>query len=150
MPEWEICYRSFFPSMIAMHSHREDGYWQRYGVDRSIILASSKQIKIDEKARFKAYEDILLETWSDKDRQKPGWINKPILADYIAYMIVPLRICHLLPVEQLQTAWKRNEQEWRAAYRTVEAKNPKYVSEGIPIPTAVLFKAIGKVHTCNF
>ena len=36
-----------------MVDHRDDGEHQRAGIDRSVILANSKQLLIDEKVRNK-------------------------------------------------------------------------------------------------
>ena len=89
MPFWEETYRKAFPNMQSMLSHRQDGEHQRNGIDRSIILENSKQILIDEKVRWKAYDDIALEFLSDKKRNLPGWVCKPLQCDYIAYAIAP-------------------------------------------------------------
>ena len=54
-----ICHRPYFTQ-----SYNEYGYWQQQGVDRGIILDTSKQILIDEKVRYrneitgKVYDDI--------------------------------------------------------------------------------------------
>lgn len=94
LPFWEQVYKRAFPTMIAMLNHRKDGDHQRAGIDRSIILENSKQLLIDEKIRGrnkitrKVYNDIALEYLSDKDKNTPGWVCKPLLADYIAYAML--------------------------------------------------------------
>jgi len=119
LPFWEEVYRKAFPKMSAMISHRQDGFHQRQGIDRSVILSNSKQIRIDEKVRGRnkktgrVYDDIILEFMSDEERQEAGWVCKPLLADYIAYAIAPLGKCYILPVEQLQTAWQINGGRWK-------------------------------------
>ena len=60
-PFWEECYRAFFPDFAVMVNHRRDGWWQRLGIDRTVVLQNSKNYKIDEKVRWKSYPDILLE-----------------------------------------------------------------------------------------
>lgn len=148
-PGWEFLYRQAFPSFVGMHDHRADGEWQRAGIDRSIILANSKQILIDEKVRGtnrktgKVYPDILLEVLSDKERQTPGWAVKLIRADFIAYLIAPEGICHLLPVIQLQSAWFRYGETWTEKYGTRDAINDRWVTVNVPVPTTVLYPAIG-------
>ena len=110
LPFWYDLYEKFFPNMVSMQSYNEYGYWQQQGVDRGIILDTSKQILIDEKVRYrnaitgKVYDDIALEYWSSYEHKKAGWVCKPLMADYIAYVIVPLGICYMLPVIQLQSA----------------------------------------------
>ena len=123
---------------------------QRAGIDRSVILANSKQILIDEKIRMKAYTDILLEYWSDRDRRVPGWVCKPLRCDYICYAIAPLGRAYLLPVPQLQQAWLKYSDDWRAAYRDCNAQNRGYVTVSCPVPVADLFKAIGECLRVGF
>lgn len=148
-PGWLELYRAHFPTMVGCWDHRQDGDHQRAGIDRSILLANSKQILIDEKVRGRnkttgrVYADILLETLSDRDRQTPGWIVKPLRADYIAYLIAPLGICYLLPVLQLQLAWSRYGDQWTAEYQTREARNNGWTTINVPVPANVLYPAIG-------
>lgn len=70
------------------------------GIDRSVILENSKQILIDEKARFPSkngfsYPDILLEHISNDQTNAPGWTCKPLRADYICYAITGLGQAYL-------------------------------------------------------
>ena len=160
LPFWGEVYRKAFPGMVAMVNHREDGEWQRAGIDRSLILKNSKQILIDEKVRGrnkltgKVYTDIALEYWSDEERQSPGWVCKPLRADYIAYAIAPIGKCYLLPVIQLQIAWNENSSEWIENYRRIKARN-KYngnvwTTISVPVPVSELFSAIGKGLRVSF
>lgn len=137
-----------------------DGFWQREGIDVSITLASSKQILIDEKVRFrnrltgKIYDDIALEVWSDRERKLKGWLQKQLRADYIAYAIAPLGVCYLLPVLQLQQAWSRWGQEWLGFYRTIEAKNygpgRSWITESVCMPAEHVFWAIEQCFKVSF
>ena len=155
-PVWETIYRRAFPTFAAMVSHRQDGWHQRQGIDRSIILADSKQILIDEKARGrnartgKVYDDIALEYWSDERRQVPGWVCKPLMADYIAYAILPLGQCYLLPVIQLQAAWSRHRDEWMGMYPVVRAENHGWTTLSLGVPVSTLFPAIGECLRVQF
>lgn len=160
LPLWEEVYHKAFPTMIAMHNHRKDGDHQRVGIDRSIILENGKQLFIDEKVRGKnkitgkVYEDIALEFLSDKDRNIPGWVCKPLLIDYIAYAIAPLGKCYLLPVQQLQQSWNNKKSSWLDIYKTITAHN-KYNGKmwqtiSCPVPVDVLFKEIGSCLRIEF
>lgn len=148
-PLWEEIYRKAFPDFLIMADHRNDGYWQRLGIDRSITLNSSKQILVDEKVRRKDYGDILLEYMSSEEAQTPGWVCKPLLADYIAYCIIPARIVYMLPVIQLQMAWLANGEQWKYVYGKCEAKNNTrgitWTTLNCPVPVDVLFSAIGSM-----
>lgn len=161
LPIWKEVYQKAFPNMITMINHRQNGEHQRAGIDRSIILENSKQLLIDEKVRGKnkktgkIYRDIALEYWSDFDRHTLGWVCKPLRADYIAYAIAPLGICYLLPVLQLQKAWKENGEAWIEIYKPpIVAENEykghywKTISVGVPVK--VLFKAMGQCLRISF
>jgi hypothetical protein len=168
LPFWEETYRKAFPGMLAMLPHPQDGDHQRQGIDRSIIMANSKQILIDEKVRFRnrktgrVYEDIALEYLSDRNRNVPGWVCKPLLADYIAYAIAPLGKCYLLPVIQLQEAWRCNGERW-----LLEAENPqnpnrriiaadncfngrRWTTLSVPVTPQELFPVIGACLRVQF
>lgn len=151
LPIWLEIYRQAFHDMVACVDHRADGEHQRAGIDRSITLENSKQILIDEKVRWKAYSDIALEYWSDRDRKIPGWVCKPLRADFICYAIAPTGKAYLLPVPQLQQAWRVHGEEWIARYRpAINANNARYVTVSCGVPVGVLFKAIGDCLRIDF
>jgi hypothetical protein len=157
LPFWGECYKAAFPNMVGMHDHRQDGAHQRQGIDRSVILDTGKPIWIDEKVRGrnkltgKCYEDIALEEWSNFERQVPGWVQKSLFADYIAYAIAPLGRCYLLPVLQLQRAWSVNSDKWKQDFPfKIKARNPGYTTVSYGIPVSVLFPAIGDCLRVKF
>lgn len=141
---WKICYERAFPTMIGMHDHREDGQHQRAGIDRSIILSSGKTLWIDEKVRERDYGDIILEEWS-REGIDPGWAVKLLLCDYIAYAVVPIKTCYLLPVPQMQAAWNKNSERWKRSCEMVPAKNKGYTTISWAIPIKELYGEIGKM-----
>ncbi len=158
-PVWQDVYRKAFPGMVGMVSYRQDGFWQREGIDRGILLKTSKQILVDEKVRGrsertgKVYEDIALEHIGNDQTRSPGWAVKPLRADYIAYLIAPLGTCYLLPVIQMQSAWKRHSAEWLSQFGERKAVNKGYSTLFCPVPPSVLFPAIGaelRVHFTPF
>ncbi|MGZ8954482.1 MAG: hypothetical protein ACXW0Q_07370 [Methylovulum sp.] len=155
-PVWERVYREAFPGMVSMISYKSDGFWQREGIDRGIILNTTKQIFIDEKVRGRnkngnVYNDIALEYLSSKEHNKPGWVCKPLRADYIAYLIAPLGICHLLPVIQLQNAWAKYGEQWIAAAKfQIVAQNKGYKTISVGVKPEVLYPAIGQELRVNF
>lgn len=150
LPIWEQIYRASFPNFLAMVDHREDGEHQRAGIDRSVILENSKQLLIDEKIRWKAYPDIAVE-WLSNDRTgAPGWACKPLRADYIAYAIAPLGRCYMLPVIQLQQAWKRKGEFWIATCFSVVAPNKGYNTLSAAVKVEDLFMEIGRALRVSF
>lgn len=158
-PWWEPVYRQAFPNFGAMHSVRSDGWAQRGGIDRLVFLKSGKTVTIDEKVRAEKWPDILLERWSSKENQTPGWIQKDLACDFIAYAFVPSETCYLLPFLSLRKAWLDHGRHWismaesgpldakgnpkgKDGFKVVAAKNNGYTTESIAVPTGVLLKSI--------
>lgn len=151
-PFWGEVYRKAFgDELIAFHSVREDGDAQRAGIDRVLVLSSTKTLKIDEKVRSRHYPDVLLEIWSDYQKKKPGWAHseRKLLCDYIAYAIVPTQTCYLLPYPLLRQAVKRNARDWnvlantkQAGFSWRDAKNHTYTTRSIAVPTDVLLDTL--------
>jgi hypothetical protein len=107
-----------------------------------LTLACGRTYSVDEKVRVSDWPDILLEQWSDEARRSPGWIQKPLACDFIAYAFAPSRKCYLLPVVPLQRAWRLNGRTWLAKYGQRRAYNPGYVSTSVPVPVPILLRAI--------
>lgn len=150
LPCWKQIYEAAFPGMVACIDHRQDGDHQRQGIDRSIILSNSKHILVDEKIRYRDYGDVLLEYWSNHERQIAGWVCKPLLSDYICYAIAPTGHAFLLPVPQLQQAWEVNGGEWCHRFGSRNARNNGYTTVSCPVPLEVLYPAIGECLRVRF
>lgn len=150
LPIWREIYERAFPTMQAMINHRQDGDHQRQGIDRSIILRNSKQILVDEKIRFKPYDDILLEVWSDFERKRPGWVAKDLLCDYIAYAVEPLGKCYLLPAPQLRLAWQKNGKKWYANNFKPKADNGGWVTVSVVVPAQELMNELSEALVIDF
>ncbi|MGF7172222.1 hypothetical protein FHS91_003927 [Sphingobium xanthum] len=141
-PWWEAIYRQAFPSLISMVSVQDDGWAQRGGIDRVLTLASGRSYTVDEKVRMNDWPDILLEQWSDEQRRVPGWIQKPLACDFIAYAFAPSHRCYLLPVMPLQRAWRLCGRQWVDDFGQRRAINPGYVSTSVPVPVETLLGAM--------
>ena len=109
-----------------------------------LTLTCGRTYTVDEKLRADDWDDILLEQWSDERRRIPGWIQKPLACDFIAYAYAPSGRCYLLPVVSLQRAWRQHGRGWIARYGQRRAQNPGYVSVGVPVPRPVLMRAIAE------
>ena len=133
-PWWLEIYRRAFPTLVSAVSVRDDGWAQRGGIDRVLTLACGRVFTVDEKVRTNDWPDILLEQWSDEERRSPGWIQKPLACDFIAYAFAPSRRCYLLPVALLQRAWRLNGRQWIDRYGQRRARNVGYVSTSVPVP----------------
>lgn len=161
LPLWGEAYRAAFPGYAAHISHRADGDHQRAGIDRSVILDNGRQIKIDEKIRWRnaktgrVYDDILLEYWSvyrgaGDSRNQRGWVCKPLLCDFIAYAIAPLGVCYMLPVVQLRLAWAANHREWIRRHKRCVASNPGYDTISVAVPCGEVMAALSASHVVAF
>lgn len=150
-PFWSEVYEKAFPTMVHYQSTRQDGWAQRGGIDRTVLLADGTTIKIDEKVRREDYPDILIEHWSDEARRIPGWGHraKALTCDYIAYALIPSQTCYLLPYQVLRRAIKLNGLSWwqkaelkEPGYRKVIARNTTYQTVSYVVPTDVILDAI--------
>lgn len=143
---WLEIYKKHFRDFSAMVSHSGDGYWQRLGIDRTIVLKTGQIFYVDEKIRYTEYNDILLEIWSSLEDRIEGWIEKDLLADYIAYAFKKSGRCYFLPVIPLKKVWRDNGEKWFDIYPKPEAVNSQYgrkwTTTSIAIPIDVLFTAI--------
>jgi hypothetical protein len=141
-PWWKEVYRQAFPTMVEMVNVRNDGWAQRGGIDRQVILADGTVIKIDEKVRAKTYDDFCLEYWSNGERQTRGWAVKELTCDFIAYAFAPARTCYLLPFQLLRRCCVDHEHEWAAQYQKIPARNHTYTTWSIAVPIPVVLDAI--------
>lgn len=146
---WMDTYRRAFPRLRSAVAVRQDGWAQRAGVDRVLTLACGRTYTVDEKVRAEDWPDILLEQWSDEARRSPGWVQKPLACDFIAYAYAPSGVCYLLPVAPLQRAWRLHGRQWIKDYGQRRAQNPRYVSVSVPVPRAVLMCAIVDAMVIN-
>lgn len=142
---WEAVYRKAFINMLACEQV-SDLDQQKRGIDRIIYLANGHTLTIDEKKREREYQDILLEYTSNHERNTPGWIEKDLAIDYLAYGFMQSRRCYLFPWPMLRRAWLRFGSEWRKKYRPVVAATwvggNSYHTISVPVPIAVLQRAI--------
>lgn len=141
-PWWMDVYRRAFPNLVSAVSVRNDGWAQRAGIDRVLTLACGRIFTVDEKVRSHDWPDILLEQWSDEERRSPGWVQKPLGCDFIAYAFAPSRRCFLMPVALLQRAWRVNGRQWIEQYGQRRARNATWTSTSVPVPLGELSHAL--------
>lgn len=146
-PFWDAVYREAFPNLVGHMLLRGDTASQRQGNDRLLHLANGKTIYVDEKKRDRWDDsDILLEyehEYHDKRRPSiPGWIEKDLSIDYLAYAFIPLKRVYLFPWPLLRLAWQQHKYEWRAAYPPISSPNSAYITHCTPVPTRILRGAV--------
>ena len=154
---WEAVYRKAFPTMTAAVPIRQDGWAQRGGIDRVIVLASGKTLTVDEKVRQKDFNDVLLEYWSNTERRIPGWVAKDLACDFVAYAYLETQRCFLLPFHLLRRAWKQHGREWvskaereEEGYKKVVAQNRGYTTTSVAVSWDILYQAISDAMVIYF
>lgn len=163
---WPTVYRRAFPDMVSLHDLRHDGWHQRAGRDRVVMLKSGRQIFIDEKARREDYTDILIEVWSrypltgeppyppGAPGAVPGWGAEPKDCDFLAYAFEQSQVCYLLPFLGVRAAWEKHGATWRGkatrkegGFRWTRARNRTYNTIGIAVPIKTLQDCINDALT---
>lgn len=143
-PFWDAVYRKAFPNLVNHMQTLGPTASQRSGVDRVLHLANGRTLYIDEKKREKEYPDILLEYVSNDRSGAPGWIEKDLAIDYLAYAFMPSQRCYLYPWLLLRRAWLNYGKQWKADYRKVKAQNDTYATWSVAVPIPELRKAISQ------
>lgn len=141
-PFWDAIYRKAFPNMVNHMQCTGNTTSQRQGIDRLIHLSNGKTLYIDEKKRERDYPDILLEYISVDTTKTPGWIEKELMIDFLAYAFMPSLRVYLYPWPLLQRAWRGYKERWMIQYSPVQAKNRSYSTWSLPIPISVLQRAV--------
>ena len=137
-PFWDAVYRKAFPDMIGSILCTGDNAGQFRGIDRVVQLSSGKTILIDEKKRRENWPDFALEYLSNTTQHTPGWMEKDLIIDYLAYAFMPSKKCYLFPWPLLRLAWKENGAEWKRKYRNIEAHNNGYKTLSVCVPIEIL------------
>lgn len=144
---WIEFYRRLWPDMLAAIRIDANSQFQKWGIDREILLPNGKRFSIDEKKRKKDYGDLLLEEWSvcdfDFDKKqvirgkKIGWaLDHNKRCDFVAYSIAESSKCYLLPFELTRQTCLHNIERWRKnpAWYPKTANNKGYTTVNAAIP----------------
>jgi hypothetical protein len=143
---WETVYRQAFPDFERMSAPVIDLAQQRLGIDRVITLLSGREIYVDEKVRGRTRQDIVFEKWSSVEHKRPGWIEKPLSCDYIAYAFTDSEVCYVIPYQGMKRIWRAHEQEWTQrygrSYKLQTSQNNGYTTAWLAVPLAVVLLAM--------
>lgn len=145
---WLAFYRKAFPTMVETYVNRDDIERQLQGRDRVLILSNRRKVFIDEKKVRHDWPNILLEYISNDVTGTPGWIEKDLSIDYLAYAFVPARRIHLYPWLLLKSAWREFGQEWKSTFRNIPSENygrkgePNYTTWSVAVPFDELERGI--------
>jgi len=148
-PFWDAVYRKAFPNLVNHMVCPGNTTSQRMGIDRIIMLANGKSISIDEKKREKDYPDICLEYISIDTTRAPGWIEKDLAIDYLAYAFMPSKRCYLFPWPQLRRAWQQFGEEWKSKYFNPKAPNNGYQTISVAVPIDIWQRAVSTACVIN-
>lgn len=167
-PWWEQVYRKAFPDMASMLDLRQDGWHQRAGRDRAVILTSGRAVYIDEKVRSESYDDVAIEVWSvyPKGGEPPfkpmrgaknGWAREPKDCDWLAYAFEPDCTCYLFPFLGVRAALEKHKRVWvdnatavANGFRWIRSQNRTYDTISIAVPIWLLQDAIGDAMTIKW
>lgn len=146
----EIVYRKAFYNFAGwIPNNTGNSESQRRGCDSLVYLTNDREIRIDEKIRYKKYGDIALEYISNDRKNTPGWIEKDLSIDYLNYIIYPIRRAYILPWQALKTVWIQNRLEWlefaqdhEKGFFIAKAPNNTYNTLSCCIPDTILIEAI--------
>lgn len=139
---WDAVYRKAFPGLLNHMQCLGGSDNQRMGIDRVIQLSNGKTLYIEEKKRRESYPDILLEYVSVDTTGAPGWMEKDLIVDYLAYAFMPTKRCYLYPFPVLRRAWIKYRDEWIGRYKIVKAYNEGYTTISVAVPIEVLKQAV--------
>jgi hypothetical protein len=143
---WSAVYTEMFPNLLHMELCK-DAEKQKQGIDRALYLNNQNVQWVDEKKRDAVYSDILLEHTSNVERGTPGWMEKDLCIDYLAYAFMPICTCYLFPWPMLRRAWLQYKEAWCANYfevaaRTRLANGEFYTTHSVAVPIVVLQNAV--------
>lgn len=141
-PFWDAIYRKAFPNMVNHMVCYGSTQSQRLGVDRVIHLSSGRTLYVDEKKRKREYNDILLEYVSISTTGAPGWVEKDLQIDYLAYAFMESRRVYLFDWLMLRRAWLHYKTEWLKKYIRIEADNGTYKTYSIAVPIEIVRSAV--------
>lgn len=156
---WGQVYRRAWGDRLSWHTVDGKCRAQENGVDHVAMLGErDKVLRIEVKCRRPRadgadWPDVLLETHSCFERLTPGWIEKPLTADFFAYAFVQSRVVLLLPTLNLQAAWRTNRSAWErlaeqrakgfcVVWGHTRLNGGSYRTRNIAVPTLALGEAV--------
>lgn len=147
---WENAYRQVFPNVLRVEFYDADMDAQNNGVDAAVFRQGAPPIRIENKERQKWYGDILLEYVHEYEdgHIRPGWIERPLRCDYLAYAILTTGHVWFLPWLPLRLAWERHKLRWLNSggrYNPTPAQNSGYVTKNVAVPPDELWGCINGV-----
>ena len=131
----------------------DDEVRQKQGQDKIIHLNDNTQIRIEEKIRWEDYDDFALEYLSSFEHSTPGWMEKNLITDYLAYGFYPSGRAYLIPWQELKKAWEIHKHHWKKQYFNPPAINKVgasfYTTMSVAVPIKVIHSLIPSIKFVN-
>lgn len=131
---WDGLYKKAFPDLVAVTRVEANCPAQGLGVDTVLVMGSGAVVRVEEKLSRGQYDNFFLEY---EAHGKPGWVEKPLQVDYVAYTFLPTQTMYLLPWLPLQRAWRKHRMQWLAKYNKVIP-----TASGATVPILEVYAAI--------
>lgn len=128
---------------IEVIDFKNDPQSQFNGIDK-ILYKGEKKILLEEKIRFKSYNDILLEEYSNYETRRIGWLSENKLTQILIYYVVPQNTVYVIKFKELLKFYLKYHQEWLSLYCRSYAYNKTFTTTNIAVPVEVLKELLGK------
>jgi len=135
--KFDACYMTYFSNLVKI-VRITDKWLQLRGHDVHLFFRDGTRFVIDEKARRKDWDDILIEYLSNQETGRVGWIYRNE-SDSLAYLF-PTKGCYLLDTKMIRK-WVHDKTSSFWELPDISAKN-RYdggeyttISKSVPITT---------------
>lgn len=130
-------YLENYPFPLSQVTIQHNDSTQKRGVDKRISFdGGNTYIIIEEKVRYKPYNDVFVERWEDKRIWKVGWAwDTELVCNYLAYAIWPSSLCIFINFKQLQFHLFENEEKYMKRKQYVN-DDGGYLSTGFTLSFA--------------
>ena len=88
---------------------------QRQGVDKIITTSNDTRVFVEEKTLLDVHDEICFEWLSNSVSGESGWIEKPLICNYLAYAFAPIETVYLFEWRVLQAMWKKYGDIWKSS-----------------------------------
>jgi hypothetical protein len=133
-PMWLEYYSKKFPNYQKLIKTKEEkSLLQDAGVDRIIITEEGQQITFDEKTLQNVYNEFAFEYISNSLTNSPGWINKPLICDYINYAFGPTQEIYAFNRVVIQSVWKKYGSLWLTSAKKNISGGPYIIKKETPV-----------------
>lgn len=139
-PIWGKVYTQLYPNTLVNYERCNHPEAQKLGIDRILTLEDTTQITVEEKIRYKDYNDVALEFWSNKEEKTPGWCLKDLKCDYVLYLFWNSQKYCYMPFTPLRKIFEKSLDIWKTRFKVINTINKgnitnyTTVSVCVPIP----------------